>query len=262
MNPRLLNKFKNKSFILSLAVVFFILLLAFLVPFLKIPSSDILKSPLGLLTLIRREAAGIIFFHHNMAQNERLRKEADLLRQKLNEANEVYLENERLRKLLSLKEKPQLKVIAARVIGRSMDSWPSQVIINKGRHSGIKRGSVAITYLGLAGRVIEAANFTSKVILINDPEFAVSAMAQRSRQEGLISGSLGHSLFMKYLPNDSDIEVSDVIITSGLTENFPKGLLIGTVVSIGDELSGLSRYAVVKPAVNLSSIEEVLIIAQ
>jgi rod shape-determining protein MreC len=65
---------------------------------------------------------------------------------------------------------------------------------------------------------------------------------------------------MKYLPKDADIQVSDVIITSGLTETYPKGLLIGSVLNIGEEFSGLSRYAIIKPVVNLSNIEEVLII--
>jgi rod shape-determining protein MreC len=65
---------------------------------------------------------------------------------------------------------------------------------------------------------------------------------------------------MKYLPRDADVQISDTIITSGLTEAYPKGLLIGRVVHVGEEFSGLSRYAVIKPAVNLAAIEEVLII--
>jgi rod shape-determining protein MreC len=91
---------------------------------------------------------------------------------------------------------------------------------------------------------------------------AVSAIVQRSRQEGLISGTLGSSLIMRYLPKDCDIKVSDAIITSGLTENYPKGLLIGRVTDIGEEFSGLSRYAIVRPAVNLATIEEVLVIVR
>jgi rod shape-determining protein MreC len=203
---------------------------------------------------------GIIFYHRNLIQNERLRKEIDLLKEKFNTVNEVYLENRRLKNLLSFKQKSPHKVVAARVIGRSVDNWSSLVLIDKGNYHGIKRGFVAITYLGLVGRVVEAADSVSKVKLINDPSFGVSALVQRSRQEGLVSGTLGRSLIMKYLPKDSDIKASDIIITSGLTDNYPKGLLIGRVISIGEEFSGLSRYAIVKPAVDLSNIEEVLII--
>jgi rod shape-determining protein MreC len=87
-------------------------------------------------------------------------------------------------------------------------------------------------------------------------------MLQRSRQEGLISGTLGNYLIMRYLPEDVDAKPGDIVITSGLNELYPKGVLIGTVAEINKEFSGLSRYAIVRPAVTLSGIEEVLVIVQ
>ncbi len=215
---------------------------------------------MSLFTLITREAGGIIFYHHNMAQNEKLKREIDFLRQKLNTLNEVYLENKRLNSLISFKQKTPYRVVPARVIGRSADNWSSIIIIDKGSNNGIRRGFVAVSYLGLVGRVIEVSNSVSKVMLINDPNLGVSSLVQRSRQEGLVSGTLGRSLIMKYLPKDADVQPSDTVVTSGLTSAYPKGLVIGTVVNVGEEFSGLSRYAVIIPAVNLSSIEEVLII--
>lgn len=258
----LLNKlrFKKKHIVSILVFLLLLLVLASTISHLKTPVIEILKYPLNLLTLLRHELGGIIFYHRNLMQNERSKKEIDLLKNKLNTSEEIYLENKRLEQLLSLKQKSQFKVVASRVIGRAIDSWSSIIIIDKGGYNGIKRGMVAITYLGLVGRVIETTISTSKVMLINDPDFSVSSIVQRSRQEGLVSGTLGSSLIMEYLPKDSDIKVSDLIITSGLTATYPKGLLIGTVVDIGEEFSGLSRYAVIKPAVNLSNIEEVLII--
>jgi rod shape-determining protein MreC len=97
-------------------------------------------------------------------------------------------------------------------------------------------------------------------MLISDPNLGVSALVQRSRQEGLVSGTLGTYLTMRYLPKDADIKIQDVIVSSGLNEVYPKGLLIGTVIDIGKEFSGLSRFATIKPAIDLSNIEEVLII--
>lgn len=257
---QLLNKFKKKNLIYFVVFLFLIISACSLIPALRIPAFNILKYPLGVLTLIQREAGGIIFYHRNMAQNERLNKEAGLLRHNLNAANEIYLENKRLKSLLSLKQESPYKVIAAKVIGRSADNWSSLVIINKGSASGIKRGLVVINYLGLVGRIVEVTDATSRIMLISDPNCAVSAMVQRNRQEGLVSGTLGRSLIMKYLSRESDIQAGDAIITSGLTDAYPKGLLIGTVVSIGEEFSGLSRYAIIKPAAGLSSLEEVLII--
>ncbi|MFH0790698.1 MAG: rod shape-determining protein MreC [Candidatus Omnitrophota bacterium] len=219
-----------------------------------------MKYPLGFLTLIGREARGIIFYHHNYIQNERLKKEIYLLQQKQNSLQEAYFENERLKNLLGFKKISPYKLIASRVIGRSSDNWSSVIIIDKGGYSGINTGFTAVSYLGLLGRVIEASKSSSKIMLINDPNFSVSAVDQRSRQEGLVSGTLGNSLVMKYLPKDADIKVSDVIISSGLTPMYPKGLLIGSVIEVGEEFSGLSRYAIINPAANMFNIEEVLII--
>lgn len=255
-----LNKLNKKNIILAVILVFLLLVSSSLIPALRIPIINNLKYPLNFLTLIRREAGGIIFYHRNLIENQRLKKEINLLRQRLNTTEEIRLENRRLENLLFLKQKASYKVIAARVIARAPDNWSSVAIIDKGRFHGIKPGLAVVTYLGLVGRVIETATSTSKIMLINDPSLGVSGIVQRSRQEGLVSGTLGNSLIMRYLPRDSDICVSDVIITSGLTEAYPKGLFIGTVVAIGDEFSRLSRYAIIKPAVNLSNIEEILII--
>lgn len=254
------NKIKKKYFPRVAICIILIALLSNIIPALRVPAFNILKHPLSVITLIEREIRGIIFYHRNMVNNERLIKEADLLKQKLNAAQEAYLENQRLKNLLSFKQSAPYRLLAARVIGRSSDNWSSVVSIDKGRHSGIKRGFVAITHLGLVGRIVDTQDYTSRIMLINDPNCSVSALVQQSRQDGLICGTSGESLIMKYLPKDSDIKASDTIITSGLTGRYPKGLLIGTVVNIGEEFSGLSRYAIVKPAVKLSSLEEVLII--
>lgn len=255
-------KFKNKTLISAAIFGLVLLLTSVSIPSLRPPLLNILKQPLKLSTLIRRELGGIIFYHRNFIQNERLKKEIDLLRNKLNVQNEIYLENLRLKNLLYFKQKSPTKLIAARVIGRSPDSWSSSIIIDKGTHNGIKSGMSTITYLGLVGRVIEAQESFSKILLISDPNLSISAMVGRSRQEGLVSGTLGTHLIMRYLPEEPDIKIGDVIITSGLNYTHPKGLLIGTVIEIGKEFSGLSRYAIIKPAVELSSIEEVLVIIQ
>lgn len=242
--------------------VFIIIFLSSLIPPLRQPILNVLEYPLGFLSLIGREAHGLIFYHHNYIQNEISAKKIDMLKQKLNSLQETYLENERLKNLLGFKKLSPYKLIVSRVIGRSPDNWSSVIIIDKGRYSGIRPSFVAVSYLGLLGRVIEASESSSKIMLINDPNFSISAVVQRSRQEGLVCGSLGNSLVMKYLPKDADIRVSDVIISSGLTPMYPKGLLIGSVIEVGEEFSGLSRYAVIKPAVNMFNIEEVLIILQ
>lgn len=254
-----LNK-KNLAFFFLL--LFLVLTFSSFVPFLRTPVLSILRLPLNALTFTGREISGLFFFHRNMVQRHQFKNEAGLLTQRLNDMKEIEIENDRLRQLLSLKKEAPYKVIACRVIARSVDNWSSLVIIDKGSYHGIKKGFVVLSFEGLAGKVIETQSKTSKVILINDPNLSISALIQRSRQEGLVSGTLGNMLIMKYLPKEADVMISDVIITSGLTDSYPKGILIGTVVEVGEEFSGLSRYAIVKPNVNCSNLEEVLVIMQ
>ena len=97
-------------------------------------------------------------------------------------------------------------------------------------------------------------------MLITDPNFGVSAVLQRSRQEGLVSGTLGNLLIMRYLSADTDIKVSDAVVTSGLSQIFPKGIIIGRVKEIGTAFSGLSRFAMIRPEVDSSTLEEVLVV--
>ncbi len=253
-------RFKKKTLIFSAAVCLAVIFISSSVPATKEPVLNTLKEPFNLLNFIRSELGAIIFYHRNFTQNQKLQRDVDFLRNRFNTLIEISKENTRLKDLIAFKQKSPLKLIAARVIARSPDNWSSSVIIDKGRHNGIRPGMAVVTYLGLAGRVIETAEFTSKIMLINDPDIGVSSLVQRTRQEGLVCGTLGPYLMMRYLSGDSDIKVQDTVISSGLNDSYPKGLLIGRVIDIGNEFSGLSHYAIIKPAVNLSCLEEVLIV--
>lgn len=211
-------KAKKKPLIIVSSIFVFVLIIALLLPPLRTPALIILKFPLKLFALIEREYQGIVFYHRNFIRNDILTKENDYLKNKLNALEELSLENQRLKNLLSFKQNSLNKLIAANVIARSADSWTSNIIIDKGRSNGIRQGMAVVTYLGLVGRVIETQAFTSKILLISDPNLSVSAIVQRSRQEGLVCGTLGSNLIMKYLPEDADINIQDKVITSGLNE--------------------------------------------
>ncbi|MFH1354778.1 MAG: rod shape-determining protein MreC [Candidatus Omnitrophota bacterium] len=254
----LLKKFKKNfffAFLIGILLIPIIFNPAFRQPFLSV-----LKQPLSFFTLLRRELGAMVYFHRNFIQNEKLKKEVDLLRFKINELEELYSKEHRVSNLVSLKNESELKLILSRVIARPADNWSSAVVIDRGSNHGIKPGMSAITYLGLAGRVVETTGTTSKILLINDPNIGVSTLVQRSRQEGLISGTLGNRLILRYLGKSPDIKLNDQIITSGLNQTYPKGILIGSVIDIREDFSATSIYAIVEPAVDLSKIEELLIV--
>jgi rod shape-determining protein MreC len=253
-------KVKSKKFITYLVFILATILVANLIPQFRNLTADIFKYPLYIVSWIGREIHAAVFFHRNFRENERLKKEIDLLRRRSDVAQELAIENKRLRSLLNFKQNSALRMVACRVIGRDPSNWSSVVIIDKGKKHGIKPSLAVITERALAGKVIEVGDSTSKVMLINDPNLSVSAILQRSRSEGAVSGTLQNLLIMRYLSADVDIKVSDVVISSGLSQIYPTGIMIGEVSFIGTEFSGLARYALIKPAVNFSTLEEVLVV--
>ncbi len=254
-------KLSKKNLKFLFAAVLFVIFIPYLITLFTSPLEKATNTPLGIFCQLQREAKGILFYHSNYLENERLRNENFLLRGKFVEFKELYQENTRLKNLLSFKQKSVYKLISARVVARAPDNWSSSLLVDKGRFNGIRKGMVAINYQGLVGKVAEVADNTSKIILVNDPGLGISGIVQRSRQEGLVNGTLGGNLIMRYLPEDADVSVGDTVVTSELSQSYPKGLVIGKVVSLGNEFSGLNRYAVIKPAAELSNIEELLVIS-
>jgi rod shape-determining protein MreC len=255
-----LRKFIPRRLISPLFFLLFVLLLSSAIPSLKTGFVVFLRYPLAAVNLLRRELTAAVFFHRNFIRSERLGKENGLLRLRLNGLEETRLENERLKDLLAFKRGQPRKLLAARVIGRSQDNGASSAIIDKGSRQGIRKGMAVVASQGLAGRVVESGPSTSKILFITDSNLSVSALCQRSRQEGLVSGTLGSYLVMRYLPDKPDLQPQDKIITSGLNAVYPKGILVGTVVQLRKEFSGLSFYAIIKPAVIFSALEEVLVV--
>lgn len=253
---------KNKKLISFLLVISVIISVWLIVPKSRTTALDILASPLKILHYWGEEFKAFLLFHYHFSENKRLTKEVDSLKQKINQAQELYIENRRLQALLSFKSDYARHLVAARVIARDPAYWSSVIIIDKGKDDKISENQAVISPAGLVGKVIEAGNSSSKIMLINDINFGISAIVQESREEGLVSGTLENKLIMRYLPPECEVKVGDVIITSGLTRIFPKGIIVGRVSEVGKEFSGLSTFCLIKPAVNLSRLEEVLVIVE
>jgi len=210
--------------------------------------------------LVLKEVKSMIFYRKISKENSGLKEEIDSLKQEVINLKEISRENKRLKKLLLFKYKASFLTVATRVIARDSSNWTSSIIIDKGNNDKIKIGMPVITELGLVGKVSEVGTSTSKITLINDPNLNIPSLIQRSREEGIISGTILGACRMRYLSLDSDVEVGDKIITSGLGDVFPKGILIGEVSEIRDDSSGLMKLSLVRPAVDLSKLEEVLVI--
>ena len=252
--------FRKKKLVTYHLIAVLVILAAIFIPFLRNNFIDSLRWPLELYTSFVKEIKGIVFYHHNLVQNQRLKQEIGLMKRQLFEAEELYLENIRLRELLDFKERSVYSLTAASVIGYDPSNLTSIIIINKGQRQGIKKDYAVITNDGLVGRIIEVGKQTSKALLIDDINSGVAALVQRSRQNGLVSGTLGRELILQYLPPEADVQVSDLVITSGLSGLYPKGIFIGKVKDVEKEKTPPAIFVTIQPSADLTKLEEVLVV--
>ena len=162
--------------------------------------------------------------------------------------------------LLSFKEKSEFSLVASRVISFDASNLRRSLVIDKGKSSGVRAGNPVIVSEGVVGMVVEVSQSTSRIMLINDLDFSMAAKVKRSDAIGIISGSLEGTCRLKYLDLDEDIKVGDEVVSPGKNSRFPAGIPVGAITDISREQSGLTLFAIVKPKVNLSSLEEVLVI--
>lgn len=192
--------------------------------------------------------------------NRELLKENQELRAKLGTMTELELENKRLNDLLGFKQKSVMQLQAAKVISKDILTERDTIIINRGTTHGLKKNMAAITVGGVVGYVSRVEPFTSQIMLISDPYAAIDAIIQRSRARGIIEGHSSDDCRMRYLKRDDDVQVGDLVVTSGLTNMFPKGFPVGTVTSVKKSKYGMSQDVEIKPSVNALNLEEVFIV--
>ncbi len=192
-------------------------------------------------------------------ENEQLVNENLFIRAQLGELTELKKENERLSDLLQFKSKNKSQLLAAKVIGQDLFKEHHMISLNRGKKDGVKDYMAVITTGTVVGYTIETHKTTSKVLLLTDKYASIDTIIQRSRVRGLIEGAQSHAL-LKYLKVDDDVQVGDLIVTSGLQNIFPKGFPIGEVTEIDKIPYQPSQNIKVKPFLNASTLEEAFIV--
>jgi rod shape-determining protein MreC len=204
------------------------------------------------------------YFHLVAVREECDRLEEMLARAEMEKGR--YLESElacqRLRKLLEMKSEVPHRMLPARVVGLDPSGWFKTVFINRGTGDGVSNGMAVITSGGIVGRVIGASGRYAKVLLIIDRSSAIDALVQRTRSRGIVEGETDESCRFKYIVRKADIEIEDTVISSGLDGLFPKGLRVGAISQISRPSSGLFQEVKVRPFVDFTRLEEVLVILE
>ena len=173
---------------------------------------------------------------------------------------EIILENRRLKHLLEIKERFSGDTVVADVVGYDLASWADSVMVNKGKEDGVRKDSIVLYGMYAVGHVTALFLDYSRVMLISSNDSAVAAIIQRNRARGILYGGENGMCRLDFLEKDVRVEVGDTILTSGTDGIFPKGLILGTVVSVQNVREhGLFKAVSVKPMVRLSRLENVII---
>ncbi|MHC1683520.1 MAG: rod shape-determining protein MreC [Clostridiaceae bacterium] len=222
------------------------------------------------------------FFNFNSIQNENeeLKKSVANYETKAVGYDNLLQENENLRKMLDFKAKRgEYDYVGADVVGRGSGGWTDGFILNKGSKDGLLPGLIAITPEGLVGQITHVYDSWSEIDTVGNENFTVSfyvtsvssdipKLSDAERKEkpiGALSGykNYGDSdIYAKgiYLPLDAKIEKGDTVFTSGVSSEYPKDIRIGTVLSIEADKGKAMTSILVKPFVNLKSLEYVFIV--
>lgn len=230
----------------------------------------------GILTPLRTGASALtdkaeqlydyIFQYEQLsAENAQLREQLAQIQEENRDAASIKRENDRLRELLELtKEHEDYELVDSYIIAWDSNDWSQSFTINRGKSSGIEEGMCAITESGaVVGVVSQAGSNYSVIRSVLDSSLNISATSASSGYSGMVRGAYATGqqgmLRMDYLPSEAVIRNNDQVVTAGSTV-YPRNLALGYIVYWDLNDNGIAKYAILKPAADISSLEQVFII--
>ena len=236
--------FKQGPAPLALLTLYIALSVAIFVVDLRMHSLDLVRQSISLLVdpvqRVAQTPGSLVDYAGNYLQgiqaleveNKELKHAKLTTAPDLQRLAQVEAENERLRKLLSVKEREKAQGQVAQILYTARDPFSRRVIIDKGQQSGIVAGQPAIDEAGIVGQVTRVFPFSAEITLITDKDQAVPVQIIRSGQRSVIFGLGNGQLELRYMPANADVQVGDVLVTSGLDSIYLPGFPVAKVVNI------------------------------
>ena len=198
-------------------------------------------------------------------ENKALKEKIDELEGQLADAEALKQENERLKEYLEIKDNyPGFKFAEALIVGTEADNYSTVITLNKGSDHGIEIGMPVIVKSGLVGSVCEVGSRWCRVRVITEASSSVGVYVMRSGVTGILEGDIllkdEGECYLRYISHDSDIEIGDLVYTSGIGSVYPEGLFVGEITEVETDESLRTKYAKVKLAVDFKDLKYLLII--
>jgi rod shape-determining protein MreC len=196
-----------------------------------------------------------------LEENARLREKQVFISAQLQKLTTLEAENRRLRSLLESAVNTPERVLIAELLAVDFDPYRHHILLNRGRQHGIYVGQPVLDQQGVIGQIIQADLLTSTAILITDPNHALPIQINRTGARTLALGT-GHfqQLELPHIPNNEDVKVGDLLVTSGMGGRFPRGYPVGTVTQVEFDPGSPFAHIVAKPVAQLDRIREVLLL--
>jgi len=221
--------------------------------------AEVQRATTGGVRAVRGVFDGYIGLRNVHRQNEALKKENDYLRVKLQQTHALALESQALRQALQLRDRANLPMRAAEIIGTSATADFRTVTIDRGTSDGVREDMAVVAAAGAVGRVVQPSGHAAKVQLLVDRNAAAAVKVERSGAQGIVMGSGESLLRLEYMSTTADLKVGDVLITSGIDGVYPPGFAVGRIETL-DRAGGTFRTIRVRPAVSFSDLEQVLVV--
>ncbi|HEX2268332.1 MAG TPA: rod shape-determining protein MreC [Pyrinomonadaceae bacterium] len=205
-------------------------------------------------------------FRSTASENKQLKERLAALETELNNVRQAEIENERLKALLNLNEKTDIKSVPARVIARDPSVWFNTITINRGSTSGVAVNMPVVTGTGIVGRVITVSPFAAQVMLITDEKAGAGAVVGQLGQSGALGSVRGRAdlgvgiIEMRYVSGLEKVEVGDSVMTTGQDGIYPPGLNVGRVVDVKNGTATQAHQILIQPGAQLDHLEEVAVL--
>jgi rod shape-determining protein MreC len=224
--------------------------------------ADFVQSPVATIsTSVSNYFQSFATLRSAQSENDILKQRVQELEVELQQKGELSAENERLKTLLDLKEKSQYKILTARIIGRDPSAWFNSAIINRGSLDGVKLNMSIVTNGGLVGRVTATSPLTAQVDLITKDKAGLGGVIGElgnSNALGVVMGTGKKELLeMGYVPGTVEVQVGEIVYTTGQDGIFPAGLKLGEIVEVKSGSATVPHQILIRPSANLSTMQEV-----
>ena len=194
------------------------------------------------------------------SENERLAARVAELEEENLQYREALVESGRLQRIAEMRTDFEAPMRPAQVVGQDVSPWFRSVLVDRGSADGVLSGMPVVTESGVVGLVTATAPHAGRTMLLLDGQSAVDVLIQRSRARGIVRGDGTDRLHFEFFVRGDDVQVGDVVITSGFGGVYPKGLRVGEIVEVEPPGERLLQRALLRPAVDFGRLEQIFVL--